>query len=80
MIADWAAARGITPAVAFLAYVAKFPGVRVLVGCESLAQFEQNLGAWVQALDWTQLISPLADSIPSLPEEILNPARWPHPS
>lgn len=74
---QWAAARGRSPGLAFLAFAASLIGAQVLIGCESARQLAQNLQAWNEAQQLVDSVEPLARSIPPLSDEVLNPALWP---
>lgn len=77
VIDDWARQRGVPRSQAFLAYAAGLPGAWVLIGCETVAQLEQNLQDWSAARRLKDSITSLADALPELPAAVLNPALWP---
>lgn len=72
----WSASRGMKPARAFLLYARFLHPAIVLLGCESLGQLRENLEAWQDEPGKLRPLRELADSIPDLPEAVLNPARW----
>jgi aryl-alcohol dehydrogenase-like predicted oxidoreductase len=72
----WAGERDVSIASVFLAYVARIPDVRVLVGCESAAQVSENVNAWTDANRLTGAVGALGDSIEPLPEQVVNPSLW----
>jgi aryl-alcohol dehydrogenase-like predicted oxidoreductase len=62
-----------------LAYVRSLPWVSsVVVGCETLHQLEQNLQLFSRPKLSREEIDELQDTLPRAPEELLNPAKWPH--
>jgi glutamate-1-semialdehyde 2,1-aminomutase/spore coat polysaccharide biosynthesis protein SpsF len=75
-IRRWAADHQVSIVEAFLAFVARLAGVHVLVGCESVAQIEQNLRAWQTARELSSAVSVLVESVPALPAEVLDPSQW----
>ncbi len=48
-----------------------------VLDCENAVQLEEMLSDWTsQAVDSAQL-TPLVRALPALPEELLDPSRWP---
>ena len=81
---DWADSTGVDTAAAALGYVRDLVGpasVRVVIGCESVAQLRANVAAWRNGpgRDGRRRIGPaaLAADMPQLPDDVLDPARWP---
>ena len=48
---EWADSRHAAPALAFLAFAAGLDGARILLGCETVVQLQENLTAWEAAQD-----------------------------
>lgn len=70
-----AAARGLSPAAAALAHVARLKGVaRIVVGVDSLAMFDANLDAYTAAVECGAAMdfSEFSTATPS----IIDPRRW----
>jgi spore coat polysaccharide biosynthesis protein SpsF len=60
-----------------LAYVRSLPWIsRVVVGCETLDQLEQNLQLFSRPKLRSEEIRELENILPKAPEELLNPAKW----
>jgi aryl-alcohol dehydrogenase-like predicted oxidoreductase len=76
LVHDWASSQGVCFHVPFLAFAAALPGVRVLFGCETARQLEDNLEGWNQAFALVPQLSSLLDVIPALPASVLDPAKW----
>jgi aryl-alcohol dehydrogenase-like predicted oxidoreductase len=76
-IREWCAARRLKPYEAFLGYGHCLRAAHVLIGCESVAQLDDNLRAWESTRALADEIASVAATIPVLAEETLNPARWP---
>jgi aryl-alcohol dehydrogenase-like predicted oxidoreductase len=72
----WAAQRGGTQSLPFLAYAARQQAA-VLVGCESVAQFEKTWDDWSLIDGLLDDVEALAATIPDLPVEVLHPPLWP---
>jgi aryl-alcohol dehydrogenase-like predicted oxidoreductase len=73
---DWASAQGVCFHVPFLAFAAGLRNARVLFGCETARQLEDNLEGWSQAINLASLVLSLLDAIPALPAAVLDPAQW----
>ena len=77
MIRGLARELGVPTRALYLAFVRDLPGVVPLLGCEKAAQLQQGLEDWAsEAVDAAQL-TPLVDALPALPEQLLDPSRWP---
>ncbi len=76
-IAAWAEPRGFEPAEAFLAFARELPGVRLVVGCESAAQLEQDLRWWRRRAPSRADLDALRACVPPLDDDLLDPSRWP---
>ena len=76
IIDDWAAARSTTCSTAFLAYALSLPVSRVVIGCERPSQLEANLAAVEAARQLATEVSALAESLPALPDNLLDPSQW----
>lgn len=69
---------GIQRAALFLAWARlRLPSARIIVGCDTASQLQQNLSNWVYASTLAPLVSVAADAVPTLPDEVLDPWRWP---
>jgi aryl-alcohol dehydrogenase-like predicted oxidoreductase len=72
-----AEAHGIGRASLFLGWARhRLGAARVLIGCETRAQLEANLGAW-SAPGLEAAVDEAEDRVPELPDAILDPWRWP---
>lgn len=68
---------GVSPAALFLAFVRELPGTVALLGCESSAQLARNLADWNSTAVEPSDLARLVDALPQIPEELLDPSRWP---
>ncbi len=75
-IESWASARRLTRAEAFLLFAREARPDTVVLGCETLAQLEDNLRVWSLPSP-PALRDELSALVPELPESLLNPAMWP---
>jgi len=76
-IAIWSMNHGSRPRDTFLEFAAGIPGIYVLLGCETLAQLEDNLESWTHARARHSRVSDFAHQIPTFSSHVLNPALWP---
>jgi aryl-alcohol dehydrogenase-like predicted oxidoreductase len=61
----------------FLAFVRELPGAIALLGCERAEQLERNLEDWANDQVDSAAVARLVDALPEIPEELLDPSRWP---
>jgi aryl-alcohol dehydrogenase-like predicted oxidoreductase len=55
----------------------RLAGSRIIIGCESPEQLEENLEAWAQAGRLEPLLRAIEPELPALPDDVLDPWRWP---
>lgn len=72
-----AAELGVSSAAFFLAFVRELPGAIALLGCERAEQLQRNLVDWESEKIDSARLARLVDSLPEIPEELLDPSRWP---
>ncbi len=75
-IDDWACTQGVPRHVAFLAFAASLPVERLVLGCERMAQLEDNLACLDDVLALSGEVRDVAASVPDLPAAVLDPSRW----
>ncbi len=77
MIRRLASQLGVPTRALYLAFVRDLPGASLVLGCEKAVQLEEVLRDWTSdAVDAGQLTT-LVDALPALPDELLDPSRWP---
>ena len=75
-IESWASAHSLSRAQAFLLFAREARPDTLVLGCETVAQVEDNLRTLsIGAVDG--IAEALSAVVPDLPESIVNPARWP---
>jgi aryl-alcohol dehydrogenase-like predicted oxidoreductase len=75
-IRQWADDHGMPHGAPFMLFLRAMVGVEVVVGAETITQLEQTLEWWDQPVDGRELTA-LAASVPELPDDVLDPSRWP---
>jgi aryl-alcohol dehydrogenase-like predicted oxidoreductase len=68
---------GVTTHALHLAFARDLPGTYPIVPCESDAQFERLLADWAAETIEPANVIRLADSLPTINSEALDPSRWP---
>ncbi|MBA2558019.1 MAG: aldo/keto reductase [Chloroflexi bacterium] len=77
-IRAWAHGHGCGMVEAFLWAVRRLPVAGVLIGCETVAQLQQDLDAWTAQGPTGADLEGVAALVDPLPDEVLDPSRWPH--
>jgi len=76
-LSSWARERSSTPRDALLAYAQQRLNATLVLGCESLRQLDENAES-LRAPAWSDAdLDALSGALPALPDEVLDPARWP---
>jgi aryl-alcohol dehydrogenase-like predicted oxidoreductase len=68
---------GVPPRALYLAFVRELPGAIAVLSCQSALQLEEVLGDWASEAVTSAQLSPLLVELPELPEDLVDPARWP---
>ena len=55
----------------------RLPSATLLIGCETVAQLDDNLRAWAGTAHYAESVRGLEELIPQLPEAVLDPSAWP---
>jgi aryl-alcohol dehydrogenase-like predicted oxidoreductase len=76
LLDDWAKARGIQRADAFLLYARECLDAPVVLGCETAGQLCRNLVAWRSLEAPAEELHELARRLGPIPEALLDPSRW----
>jgi aryl-alcohol dehydrogenase-like predicted oxidoreductase len=79
-IACWARPRQMTVAEACLLYMRDTCALPLVLGMESEAQLEANLGTWARAALDPSDLADLAALVPDLPDAVVDPSKWPPPT
>ena len=72
----WAERQGVGRSTVFLAYALSLPVARIVIGCEHSQQLEENLAKVSVARALTEGVGELAQSLPVLPDAVLDPSQW----
>lgn len=73
----WCSQNGVQRSAALMAFIRSIPNVTAVFGCETPEQLQSNLAGWRRAETIADQIKSLADSIPALPDRVLDPSQWP---
>jgi spore coat polysaccharide biosynthesis protein SpsF len=77
LVDDWARARGLRRADAFLLYARECLDVPVVLGCETADQLRGDLAAWRSLEVPAGELRELARCLGPVPGALLDPSRWP---